>query len=145
MPPITTLVVSSFGGLMSMLLPPQMSSAPCWNRKAKPTVSSTWRSTSLSIGRMEMRLNTKNNTMLATAATATNCGQLAATAGSARATAKATRMAMPKAMTALRRWAKPSERRNRRSMTRPIAATASAATGSDSAQDPVAAMTDSAM
>ena len=30
-------------------------------------------------------------------------------------------------------------------MTRPIAATASAATGSDSAQDPVAAITDSAM
>ena len=72
MPPITMLCVNALGGLMSMLLPPQMSSAPCWNRKAKPTVSSTCRSTSLSIGTMEMRLNTKNETMVATATAAIN-------------------------------------------------------------------------
>ena len=44
MPPTTMLCDSTAGGLMSKLLPPQMSSAACWNRKAKPTVSSTWRS-----------------------------------------------------------------------------------------------------
>ena len=80
------LCVNTAGGLMSMLLPPQISSAPCWNRKAKPTVSSSWRNGS-----------------------------------------------------------KPSGRRNTRSIAMPITATASAATGSESAQEPVAAMTDSAM
>ncbi len=60
MPPTTMLCVNAAGGLMSMLLPPQMSSAPCWNRKAKPTVSSTWRSTSVSMATIEMRLNKKN-------------------------------------------------------------------------------------
>ena len=80
------LCVNAAGGLMSILLPPQMSSAACWNRKAKPTVSSTCRNGS-----------------------------------------------------------KPSGRRNTRSIVKPMTATASAATGSDSAQDPVALMTDKAM
>ena len=49
------LLVSASGGLMSKLLPVQMSSAACWNRKAKPTVSSTWRSGSKPSGRRKMR------------------------------------------------------------------------------------------
>ena len=48
-------------------------------------------------------------------------------------------------MTALRTPSKPSDRRNKRSITRPIKATASAATGSDSAQEPVVQITDSAI
>ncbi len=55
MPPITTLLVSASGGLMSKLLPVQMSSAACWKRKAKPTVNSTWRSGSNPSGRRKMR------------------------------------------------------------------------------------------
>ena len=61
------------------------------------------------------------------------------------ANAKAPRTPRPTAISALRRYSKPSERKNRRSIAMPMAATASAATGSDSAQEPVAPITDSAM
>ena len=70
---------------MSNGLPPQMSSAACWNRNAKPTVSSTCRSGS-----------------------------------------------------------NPSGRRNTRSITSPISATAKAATGMASSHEPVVQITDSA-
>src|SRR5262249_22781609 len=49
------LLVSASGGLMSKLLPVQMSSAACWKRNAKPTVSSTWRSGSKPRGRKNTR------------------------------------------------------------------------------------------
>ena len=52
---------------------------------------------------------------------------------------------MPTAITAVRRNSNPSDRKNKRSIAMPISATASAATGSDSAHDPVAWITDSAM
>ena len=55
MPPTTMLWVNASGGLISKLLPVQISSAACWNRNAKPTVSSTWRSGSKPSGRRKMR------------------------------------------------------------------------------------------
>ena len=53
--PTTTLRESAAGGWMIRLSPPQMSSAACWKRNAKPTVSSTWRSGSKPSGRRNMR------------------------------------------------------------------------------------------
>ena len=54
---------------MSKLLPLQMSSAACWNRNAKPTVSSTWRSGSKPSGRRKMRSITRPTSAMASAAT----------------------------------------------------------------------------
>ena len=63
------LCVSAAGGLMSKVLPVQISSAACWNRKAKPTVSSTCRSGSKPSGRRKTRSITRPSSATVTAAT----------------------------------------------------------------------------
>ena len=63
------LLVSASGGLMSKLLPVQMSSAACWKRNAKPTVSSTWRSGSNPKGRKNTRSITTPTRAMVKAAT----------------------------------------------------------------------------
>src|SRR5579864_531647 len=146
MPPITMLFDSVAGGVMSMLLPPQMSSAPCWNKKAKPTVSSTCRKTSLSMATIDTRLKTTYVPIAPMAATAPNLLQLLATkCGHAALTVRPIKMPMPSAIAALRRYSNPSERKNNRSIAIPISAIASAAAGIDRAHEPVALITDSAM
>ena len=54
---------------MSNGLPVQISSAACWNRKAKPTVSSTCRSGSKPSGRKNTRSITRPISAMETAAT----------------------------------------------------------------------------
>ena len=68
-PPTTTLLVNTSGGLMSKLLPVQMSSAACWNRNAKPTVSSTCRSGSNPSGRRKIRSISRPTAAIDNAAT----------------------------------------------------------------------------
>ena len=69
------LPVSASGGLMSKLLPVQMSSAACWNRNAKPTVSSTCRSGSNPSGRRKIRSISSPTTAIANAATGSASSQ----------------------------------------------------------------------
>ena len=66
---MTMLRVSASGGLMSKLFPVQISNAACWNRKAKPTVSSTCRSGSKPNGRRKIRSISRPTTAIASAAT----------------------------------------------------------------------------
>jgi len=60
---------------MSKLLPVQMSRAACWKRKAKPTVSSTWRNGSKPSGRRNTRSMTSPMSAIAMAATGSASSQ----------------------------------------------------------------------
>ena len=63
------LLVSASGGLISKLLPVQISSAACWNRNAKPTVSNNCRNGSKPNGRKKNRSISRPSAAIDKAAT----------------------------------------------------------------------------